>query len=98
MRTLADRSIRNWVGGSFRLVGSRRLDANGHVLDAVDEVAAQADHIPGGLDVREPREQLLEHHAHLQAGQGGAKAEMRPACSEREVAVRRARDVEAEGV
>ena len=69
---------------------------NGHVLDAVDEVGPQSDHVAGELHVGHAWQQLLEHHPHLEPGQRGAQAEVRAAGAEREVAVRRARDVEAE--
>ena len=64
----------------------------------VDEVGAQAADLAGDLDVVEAVEELLEHHVDLHAGEVGAEAEVRAAAAERDVLVRRARDVERERV
>ncbi len=53
---------------------------------------------PRDLDVGEAAQQLFEHHADLAAGEVGAEAEVRATGAEPEVLVRRAQNVEAEGV
>src|SRR3990172_9539276 len=75
-----------------------RRKAHGHVLDAVDEVGAQARDGAGRLDVGQAAQELLEHHVDLEAGEAGAEAEVRPAAAEGEMRVRVARGVEAFGV
>ncbi len=47
------------------------------------------------LDVGDPRDQLLEQHVDLHAGELGAEAEVRTAAAEGDVRVRVAGDVEA---
>src|SRR5262249_58297112 len=52
-----------------------RGEADGHTLDAVEEVGPKARHGPGWLDVGQPAEDLLEDDLDLEAGEGGAGAE-----------------------
>src|SRR5664279_602504 len=67
-------------------------DTNGEPLDAVHEVAAHPDDVPGLLDGCQPRQQRLEHDPHLESGEVGAHAGVRP-LAERHVVVREAAEV-----
>src|SRR5689334_9876095 len=84
------------TGGTRRASVSLRQHPYRHVLDTVDEVRAEAADVAGGLHALDAREQLLEHHPHLQPRERGSQAEVRAARAEREMAVRRAPHVEAE--
>ena len=64
------------------------------MLDAVDEVRAEALDVAGELDVGQPVEDLLEHRPDLELGQVGSETEVRAAAAEGDVVVRRAGDVE----
>src|SRR5215207_10892123 len=74
------------------------FDADRHVLDAVDEVRAEALDRAGDLEAGQPRDQLLEHHADLQPRQVRTETDVGPPAAERHVRVRVAADVEALGV
>src|SRR6478735_9296556 len=63
------------------------------VLEAVDEVGAEALHGAGELDVVEAVEHLVEHDVDLEARQVCTEAEVRAAAAERDVLVRGACDV-----
>src|SRR5262249_56133664 len=52
-----------------------RGEADGHTLDAVEEVGPKARHGPGWLDVGQPAEDLLEDDLDLEAGEVGAETE-----------------------
>jgi hypothetical protein len=52
---------------------------------------------PAELDLRQPRQQLLEHQPHLHPGQRVAQAQVRAALAEREVVDVRALDVDRYG-
>src|SRR4029453_14292919 len=49
------------------------------------------------LELRQPADELLEHHAQLQACEAGAEAEVRAVAAEGDVRVGLAHDVEAGG-
>ena len=68
------------------------------MLDAVDEVRAQAVGLGRGPDVGEVAEELAEHHRDLAPGQVGAEAEVRARGAEADVGVGVAQHVEALGV
>src|SRR5690606_19958445 len=72
-------------------------EADGEALEGVVQVRADADGVAGLLDGRERRQQLLEEHPALEAGQVGAEAEVL-ADPERQVGVGVAADVEGLGV
>ena len=74
------------------------VDANRHVLDAVDEVRPETGDRAGHVEVAQAQEQLLEHHADLEASEMCADAHMRAAAAERHVRVGIAAHVEAEGL
>ena len=65
------------------------------MLDPVHQVHAQAVGGAGGLEVREPPGQALEHDLDLQSGQVRSEAEVGAASTECQVVVGRARQVEA---
>src|SRR6266511_4950605 len=64
-----------------------KLDTDRHVLDAVDEVRPQTGDRTGYLEVAQPREELLEHHADLEPSEVGADAHVGAAAAERHVRV-----------
>src|SRR6478672_8023920 len=67
-----------------------RRERHGHGFEAADEVGAAAGErrrISGELEVGQPRQQLLEHHAQLQPGERLTEAVVR-AEAERDVLVR----------
>src|SRR3954470_6630849 len=74
------------------------LDADRHALDAVEEVRPQPVHRPGELDAAQPRQELLEDDADLHARQVGTEAGVHAARPEGDLLVRRAADVEREGI
>src|SRR6266446_5736907 len=74
-----------------------RCEADGHALDAVDEVRTQPRHGSGQLDVGQPAQELFEHDLDLEAGEVGAETEV-VTDAEGEVVVRVAAHVEAVGV
>src|SRR4051812_33933582 len=76
------------------------LPPNGKFGKAVDQVRVDTGHrvrIAVDLEAVETGDDLLEHHARLDARQGRPQAEVRSAGTERDVLVRRARDVELIG-
>src|SRR5258708_24853795 len=78
-----------------RALASRgRCEDDRHAFDAVDEVRPQPGWWSSQLNVREPPEQLLEHHSDFLARKARTEAEVF-AEPERQVFVGRAADVEA---
>src|SRR6516165_8130697 len=69
-------------------------DADREALDAVDEVAAHPDDVPGLLDRGNAGQQRLEHDPHLHPGQVRPQAGVRP-LPERHVVVREPGQVKA---
>src|SRR5438445_949360 len=111
-RLTAVTTSRQWlkakIGNSMPKVSQMRVrtraplpslggEADGHVLDAADEVGAEPGRRAGELDVGQAAEQLLEHDPDLQAREVGAEAEV-GADPEAEVVVRMPSDVEAVGM
>jgi hypothetical protein len=64
-----------------------RLEAHGHVLDAVDEIRLQPAGLAVGADARHPLGQRLQQDAQLQCGEMAAEAEVRAAVAEAGVRV-----------
>src|SRR6266571_6764362 len=71
-----------------------RREPHRHVLDPSDEVRAEALWLAHKLDVRQPPDDLLEHHLDLKSRQVGAQAEVGAARPKGDVRVRIAGDVE----
>src|SRR5829696_6085045 len=74
--------------------GSSGGEADGHRLDAVDEVGVQAGVGPVQLDVRQAFDHLAHGRLDLGPGQAGAEAVVLAAAAERHVLVGRPADVE----
>jgi hypothetical protein len=79
-------------------VASGERDLDPQLLDAVDEVRTHPRDIADQADVRQARNQLLEHDADLGAGQQIAQAQVRAALAEGDVIVVLPGDVEVVGV
>src|SRR5262245_50829829 len=69
-----------------------------HALDAVNERGEQLVGLADDVNVRQPPEQLLEHHLDLAPREVRAETEVRTPATEPDVLVRCARDVEPEGI
>src|SRR5689334_16189410 len=87
-----------WVRMVGPLLARERLgrcEADGHGLDAVDEVGVEPVGLAGQLDVGQALDELAHGRLDLGAGEAGAEAEVGAAAAEGHVVVGRAGDVEA---
>src|SRR5678815_893336 len=104
-RSASRRAAPSWRGGPIWRTTAAELrpgralwrEGHGHRLPPVDKIRTQPAHRARELHVRDAAQDLLEHHAHLQAREVGAEAEVLPE-PEGQVVVRGPRDVETVGV